>query len=129
MSEEIIKILNDLAQRFGIIIDWSDKNIVPYLRDLIERIVDYEIVTSIIWIVISVLMILLSVRWIKLDFIFCFKDEDEYTPEEIMKTILFCFGVFFLILSIIIFITQIFDLIKCFYLPEKILYDFINKNL
>ena len=37
MSEEIIKILDDLGRRFGILIDWSSKNILPYLQDLIPR--------------------------------------------------------------------------------------------
>ena len=37
MSEEIIKVLNDLASRFGVAIDWTNQNIVPYLQDLMTR--------------------------------------------------------------------------------------------
>lgn len=31
MSDEIIKILDDLGQRFGVVIDWSSENVMPYL--------------------------------------------------------------------------------------------------
>ena len=30
-SSQIIEILNNLAERFGIFIDWTDQNIIPYL--------------------------------------------------------------------------------------------------
>lgn len=47
MSDEIIKILDDLGQRFGIAIDWSSQNVMPYLQDLVRRFTTYEIATSI----------------------------------------------------------------------------------
>lgn len=47
MSDEIIKILDDLGQRFGIAIDWSSQNVMPYLQDLISRYIKYETMTSI----------------------------------------------------------------------------------
>ena len=31
MSDEIIKLLDDLGQRFGIAIDWSSENMMPYI--------------------------------------------------------------------------------------------------
>ena len=51
MSEEVIKILDDLCKRFGIAIDWSSENIVPYLEQLCKKYINYEIVTSVIWII------------------------------------------------------------------------------
>lgn len=34
MSEDIIKVLDNLAQKFGIAIDWTSQNAMPYLEDL-----------------------------------------------------------------------------------------------
>jgi len=47
MANEIIKVLDNLGEKFGIAIDWSSANVVPYLQDLMTRIVKYETYTSI----------------------------------------------------------------------------------
>lgn len=36
MSNEIIKVLDDLSERLGIAIDWSSQNVMPYLQDLMD---------------------------------------------------------------------------------------------
>ena len=58
MSNEIIKILDDLAERFGVAIDWTAENVMPYLKELIGRLVTFEIVQSAILIVVSGLTII-----------------------------------------------------------------------
>lgn len=58
MSDEIIKVLDDLSERLGIAIDWSSQNVMPYLQDLMDRYINLEITGSVIWIVISVLAII-----------------------------------------------------------------------
>ena len=50
MSEEVIKILDALAEKFGLAIDWTSANVLPYLQQLCDKCVMYEIVTSVIWI-------------------------------------------------------------------------------
>lgn len=57
MSDEIIKVLDDLAKRFGIAIDWTSENVMPYLKDLFDRIQMYLIMNDATWIVIGVTMI------------------------------------------------------------------------
>lgn len=58
MSNEIIKILDDLAKRFGIAIDWTAENVLPYLKELFSRVVKYEIVQSIILMGVACLMLM-----------------------------------------------------------------------
>lgn len=55
MSTEIIKVLDDLAARFGVAIDWTAENIMPYLKDVISRITIYKIVSLSIAIGVSML--------------------------------------------------------------------------
>lgn len=57
MSNEIIKVLDHLCDKFGIVIDWSSNNVMPYLQDLMVRITKYVIYTNILWLVISILII------------------------------------------------------------------------
>ena len=62
MSEEIIKVLDDLSERFGVAIDWSEENVLPYAQELFQKFVNYEIWTSALWIVIG-LAITLFLIW------------------------------------------------------------------
>ena len=34
MSEEIIKVLDALAEKFGVAVDWTSANVIPYLEQL-----------------------------------------------------------------------------------------------
>lgn len=47
MGDEVVKILNALCDKFGIAMDWSSQNIVPYIQLISKRCINYEIGTSI----------------------------------------------------------------------------------
>lgn len=51
MSGEIIKVIDNLASRFGIAIDWTSQNVIPYLEELMKRYIKYDITMSIILII------------------------------------------------------------------------------
>ena len=61
-SDEAIKILNFLGEKFGIAIDWTSKNVAPYLKDLGNRIINLEIASSIFWIVL--VAVITGIAWI-----------------------------------------------------------------
>ena len=46
VSDQIIKVLDEVGKRFGLAIDWTQQNIVPYLQELSHKIINYEIWTS-----------------------------------------------------------------------------------
>lgn len=48
VSEEIIKVLDDLGNRLGIAIDWTKDNVVPYVQDLTTRYAQMQITLNII---------------------------------------------------------------------------------
>lgn len=60
MSNEIIKVLDNLAERFGVAIDWTAQNVMPYLQDLYGRIIDYRIMQLSIMYIISILGLIIS---------------------------------------------------------------------
>ena len=49
LSTEVIKILDDICKRFGIVIDWTSANVIPYLEQLVTKYINYEIATSVVW--------------------------------------------------------------------------------
>lgn len=61
MGEEVIKVLKHLGDQFGVAIDWSSANIMPYLNDLMGRIVKYGIYINIYNIFYSIFCIALFV--------------------------------------------------------------------
>lgn len=44
MSKEIIEIFDYIGEKLGIVIDWTQENIIPYLTDLLGRYVTFNIV-------------------------------------------------------------------------------------
>lgn len=44
MSKEVIEIFDYIGEKLGIAIDWTQENIIPYLTDLLERYVTFNIV-------------------------------------------------------------------------------------
>ena len=129
MSDEIIKILDDLGERFGVAIDWSSKNVMPYLKDLASRFTSYEVLTSIMWIVIAVIVIIgCSIGIHKVI---------KYANKKIEKALyysvwsegkIFLVGILILLIgiAIIIIITQIIDIITCYTIPEKMILEYLN---
>ena len=61
MSEEIIKVLDDLSARFGMAIDWGSDKALPALQELFEKFVHYKMVIHSTGIAISVLLIAMCV--------------------------------------------------------------------
>ena len=49
-SNQIIAVLDAICEKFGIVIDWTASNIMPYLQDLCKRIVSYKIATSVTYV-------------------------------------------------------------------------------
>lgn len=60
MSEEIIKVLDALAEKFGLAVDWTSANVIPYLEQLCGKYVNYEIVTSVIWLLFGIVLMKMS---------------------------------------------------------------------
>lgn len=43
-SQDIIKIIDELCKKFGIVIDWTAENVIPYLQDAYARLIKYQII-------------------------------------------------------------------------------------
>lgn len=121
MSDEIIKVLDNLGQKFGIAIDWTSQNVLPYLQDLMTRFISLQNTKAIIWIVILSILILLTVTVM----IIGIKSarEDEYYDEFESCVGL---GIIFIIILCIPLLCNIFGLMQNIYTPELTIIDYIS---
>ena len=127
MNEELIKALTELANKFGIAIDWTSQNALPYAQELMNRIVKFEIVTSIMWLVIG-LMFIISVYWMIKLVIFCQQKDKEYPYGVWDMGAGFAIGltVLFPIIGVCVIFFQIYDFILCNILPEVIVLRYLG---
>ena len=123
MSEEIIKVLDALAEKFGLAIDWTSANVIPYLEQLCGKCVNYEIATSIVWLLLGIGFLFLA-KWL-LKKAKYFYNEADYSDDDYGIACIFT-GIgcgIAIITGLIIIITQTFDIVTCFTFPEKIIIE------
>lgn len=131
MSQEIIKVLDNLAQKFGVAIDWTSQNILPYLQDLMSRYISLQNAYAVTWIVISAIILIIS-------FIIMFKSINKIKKDS--KQIKFydvlddspsaffgiiCSSFFILIFSVVI-LCNIFGLLQNIFTPEITILNYLK---
>lgn len=127
MSEEIIKVLDDLAQRFGIAINWADKNVMPYLQELFDKFINWEIWTSVMFggigLVLMIAGIIIAIVTAK-----SYKNKYDSLDEDYWFTVLFISGIPFAIGGALMF-AELYDIIECLTFPEKTLFDYVTNYM
>lgn len=131
MSEEVIKVLDNLAQKFGIAIDWTNQNILPYLQDLMGRYISLQNAYAIIWIIISAIILIIS-------FIIMFKsinkikkDSKQIEYYDVLEdSPIAFFGIllssFFILIFLITILCNIFGLFQNIFTPEITILDYLK---
>lgn len=127
VSDQIIEVLDYLGKKLGVTIDWTGTNVLPYVKDLGGRYIHYEIATSIVWLIFGLALIFFGI-WIAKK-IYKGLTDDEYDgffdDEDICC--IFSLFVFVIITSgIIVSYFQIMDIIKCIFIPEAQIYDYLQ---
>lgn len=126
MADEIIKVIDELAKRFGIVIDWTNQNVMPYLETLGGKFVSYELWTSVFMVVIYILACVISLAGIK--YLNNHKDfgvEHRYSGSVDKEGRYFCYTVIAIVLIALSYfiIGQVMDIITCLTFPEKIIFE------
>lgn len=125
MSDEVIKILDALADKFGIAIDWTSANAIPYLQQLCEKYVKYEVVTSIIWILIGIVLLVAGKYGIK-KVNYC-QEQYEKAQSPILsgweerKWAWLVFTVITIAVGFFMVVSQGLDIVTCLTFPEKVI--------
>lgn len=133
-SEQIIQVLDNLCEKFGVAINWTGENVVPYIETLCGKLVSYEIGTSIAWIAIWLVVSICSIMATKkLTPIFKDKieeDKNSYIPSydwEVGAGFAIAGLVIINLITVMVVCTQIMDIIKCVTFPEMFVFEYVQK--
>lgn len=113
MNMEIEKAIDKIAEKFGIVINWSQDNIYPYIRDILQRYRTVSIVHDAVAIGILGLLILSAILILKSRGKSIKDSYDEFIFAIFM--VLYFFVLAFLLL---ITICKIYDLTNWIFVPE-----------
>lgn len=126
MGNEIIKVLDSLSEKFGVAVDWSQQNILPYIQEIGDKIVKYTIMKDWAGIavcsLISVLLVVIFTKWFKYG-----KKNYEFIGGWDCYIIASIFGGIGLFVSFACIIGFVLELIACYTFPEKIILEYIQQ--
>lgn len=125
MSEEIIKVLDALGEKFGIAINWTSENVMPYLQQLCSKYITYEIATSVVWLLIGICLLFIGKYLIEKakQYWKQYEEEDAYSDLDAMTIIYGILAVNVILVGIILILHQTIDIVTCVTFPEKMLIE------
>ena len=125
-SEQTISILDYICNKFGIVIDWTSDNVWPIVEMLAGKYIKWEIASSILWIILFFISIIICTIGIKL--IIKHIKNSSYVDE--MLWVAFCvfisLGIFGLACGIA---AQAFDIARCIMFPELEIFEYLKETL
>ena len=133
ISNQVIEVLDAVCDKFGIAIDWTSNNVIPYIEQLGNKIIAYDICMSIMWLVVG--CIPLTIAYLIKKFLNKKKLEAEDKPNDYYFTdgtldkkaedCYFVIGIL-LVVAIVIGIDSIQSIIQDITFPEKTIIEFIT---
>ena len=125
MSESIVVVVDRLCEKFGIVVDWTSENVLPYIFDLMNRVVGYEIATSVAAIVFALAtMVVVGVLYVHYNKIY--KTVGTHDGTVYVFRILFVACIVIFIGTLVL---QTDTIIKCVFIPEKVFIEMLNNYL
>ena len=125
MSEEIIKVLDALGEKFGIAINWTSENVMPYLQQLCSKYITYEIATSVVWLLVGICLLFVGKYCIEKakQYWKQYEEEGAYSDLDTMTIIYGILAVNVIFVGIILILCQTMDIVTCVTFPEKMLIE------
>ena len=125
VSNQIIQVLDALCDKFGLAIDWGAQNVLPYTQELAEKMVSYELWTSVMWIVILSIIMILCAIFMKQAYK---NSKDEIFLDDFDAGLCMCFGLTFMLCAVGA-VWQSMDIITCLTFPEKIVFEMMQSMM
>lgn len=136
VSEQIIQVIDALCEKFGIVMDWTGANVIPYIEMLGKKLITYELCTSVAWVVVMLFLSVVSIITMKKVYPFFKKKIAEGTVsyssvcqnDWYVGLVLAIIGTIAInVVAVIVIICQAFDIIKCLAFPEMYIFEYISR--
>lgn len=121
VSEQIIQVLNVLCAKFGLVIDWTSENVIPYISVLFEKLVKYEIWTSVAWMVFALVAIAITA------IVFVRARKAEVFEDDFFGPLVVIFLIVGFLVFISVVICQTMDIIRCVTFPEMFVFEYVQQ--
>lgn len=139
MGNEVIKVLNHLGDQFGVAIDWSSANVMPYLNDLMTRMIKYGIYINIYHIIyaifITAVFIIVTIVLYKIACKMILRSEENEEHVNSAKVLSTAFAIS-LVTTVIVVLIEIgnikdciADIIELNTVPEKYVIEIIQDKI
>jgi hypothetical protein len=139
MGDEVIKVLNHLGDQFGVAIDWSSTNVMPYLNDLMTRMIKYGIYINIYHIIyaifITAVFIIVTIVLYKIACKMILRSEENEEHINSAKILSTAFAIS-LVTTVIVVLIEIgnikdciADIIELNTVPEKYVIEIIQDKI
>lgn len=139
MGNEVIKVLNHLGDQFGVAIDWSSANVMPYLNDLMSRMIKYGIYINIYHIIyaifITAVFIIVTIVLYKIACKMILRSEENEEHINSAKILSTAFAIS-LVTTVIVVLIEIgnikdciADIIELNTVPEKYVIEIIQDKI
>lgn len=131
-SSQFIEIFDHLCQKFGVVIDWSAQNVIPYITALCGRMTKYLIFKNVILIFAFIGVFYLFWRFSKP----CCSKENKWDPDfQYCKNMNISYILGWLgrgigaAFTIGMSISALLTIVRCIYLPEFVIIDCLSAYL
>ena len=139
MGNEVIKVFNHLGDQFGVAIDWSSANVMPYLNDLMTRMIKYGIYINIYHIIyaifITAVFIIVTIVLYKIACKMILRSEENEEHINSAKILSTAFAIS-LVTTVIVVLIEIgnikdciADIIELNTVPEKYVIEIIQDKI
>lgn len=93
-----------------------------------SRYVNYEVMTSVVWIVVALIVIIgLSISIPAINkHANKVLEEDYYSDWDFGKWVVICIFIIIIGCFVICIICQVFDIVICYTIPEKMIFEYLN---
>lgn len=122
-SENFINIMDAVGEKIGFVIDWSSKNVTPYVEQLGKRIVNYEIASSALYLIIGIIFLIIGIILLKKG-IKEWSDPDRHWLDDGFLPYIIG-GAILVLFTLVTIIVDSNNIITALTLPEKTIIEFI----
>lgn len=124
ISNEIIKVLDKLCEKFGIVVDWTSQNVMPYMQDLMTRFIKYKMIINSFWLAIGIVLLIVTVIAI-----YILKKSNEYeNNNDDFCLMAIGIGAMFIV-SCTIIASNANEIIQNLYMPEITIVEYIQNYI
>lgn len=131
ISNQIIEVLNEICNKFGLAIDWTSKNVQPYLQELMTKCVAYKFATSIMWLIFGILVCTIGGVFAKMTVGSWkkYKEKGPFSDYDIYCVMQGIVSGTILTAGIVMVVCNITTMITCKTFPEKVVLDMITQYM